>query len=85
VAKDNRKILNSVRFSRDKVFHPGMEDELAAAASPEQLARLTEKGVITGDFKGGKKSTAEVESADGSDKGSGEVEAEKAPSPKGKK
>lgn len=48
MAKDNKTILSSVRFGRDKVFHPGMEDELAKAASAEQIQRLSEKGSITG-------------------------------------
>ncbi len=47
MAKDNRAILGSVRIG-NQVFTTDMADEFEKAATPEQIARLTEKGVIAG-------------------------------------
>jgi hypothetical protein len=47
MAKENPKITGSVRINRT-TFVAGQEEELAKVASPEQLARLQQKGAISG-------------------------------------
>jgi hypothetical protein len=47
MAKDNKKILNAIRF-KDTLYTTGMEDELAAVLSDSQITRLTEKKAIFG-------------------------------------
>lgn len=47
MAKDNRTINSSIRL-KGGVFGAGQEDEFEAAATPAEIARLTERGVITG-------------------------------------
>ena len=49
MAKDNRVIKGAVRVGT-AVFRAGQEDELQEAASPSELKRLLDKGVISGDF-----------------------------------
>jgi hypothetical protein len=61
MAKDNREIVHGIRMpvlqeatgneKVAKVFTPGMEDELAAAMSQEQLDAAVERGDLTGDWK----------------------------------
>lgn len=54
MAKDNRNIVNGVRLGEApnvKLFVDGQEDELAAAATPEQIERLKANGSITGDWQ----------------------------------
>lgn len=41
------EIIGSVRIG-NTTFKAGQEEEFAAAASPAEIARLTEKGVIAG-------------------------------------
>jgi hypothetical protein len=57
MAKDNRKINSAVRFG-GVLYKEGMEDELEAAMTAEQITRLTERGAIEGSFKGAAKATA---------------------------
>lgn len=45
--KETRKIYGTVRTEAG-VFGTGQEDELAAALSPSDVARLTKKGTIEG-------------------------------------
>jgi len=72
MAKDNRVINGAVRVGAT-VFRAGQEDELQEAASPAELKRLAEKGVITGDFlKAGKpKAAAPVETKEADNKEAG--------------
>lgn len=46
--KDAREIYGTVRLSKKGNFTPDMVDELEEAASPEEIERLTEKGLISG-------------------------------------
>lgn len=55
MAKDDRAILSSIRMplgeGKSRVtYGPGMEDELAAAASPEQLRSWLDSGAIAGNW-----------------------------------
>jgi hypothetical protein len=68
MAKDNRKILSAVRLHADRetgtgrtVFRDGMENELAEAASQEQLDGLVKSGALSGDWKAIKKAKAKEE------------------------
>jgi hypothetical protein len=47
MAKSKFEIIGSVRVGRT-LYRSGMEEELQAKASPEQLQRLAEKGVVSG-------------------------------------
>ena len=64
MAKEERTITGTVRTGT-KYFGPTSDaDELAAALSSEQIARLTAKGVISGfDAKADKAKAAEAEEA----------------------
>jgi hypothetical protein len=54
MAKDTRKINQSVRLSKERgVFSSGKEDELEAVASTAEIKSLTERGLIEG-FHGNK-------------------------------
>lgn len=73
MAKDNKKIVGSVRLSGitvgkkrmpGKLFTPGMEDELQAAADVSTIERLTEKGVIAGFSVKAEKAAAKAEETD---------------------
>ena len=47
--KDERKILDTVRLTGGRgTFSAGQEDELEAALTAKEIARLTERGVISG-------------------------------------
>lgn len=72
MAKDNRSINGAVRVGT-LVFKAGQEDELQEAASPSELKRLLDKGVISGDFaKAGKpKAAAPVETKEADNKEAG--------------
>lgn len=53
MAKDDREIVSAVRMPETEAgprvtYKPGMEDELAAVATKEQLDAWLEAGVITG-------------------------------------
>jgi hypothetical protein len=52
MAKDNRKIAGSVRVKGEVVTDA---DDLEKLASPEEIQRLTERGVISGFVKEEKK------------------------------
>jgi hypothetical protein len=60
-------ITRSIRHG-SKVFKPGMEEELASAATPEQLHRLTEMGMISGFEIKSKAAEAKPAAADKSEK-----------------
>jgi len=58
MAKDDREILHGIRFpiqkegrARSQVFKAGMEDELAAAATQEQLDKWVADGDLAGTWK----------------------------------
>jgi hypothetical protein len=51
MAKDNRKIHSGIRHE-GTTYKAGMEDELSEALTQKQLNRLTEKGSISGNWKG---------------------------------
>lgn len=51
MANSDRKILRGVRIGA-KTYTPGMEDELEAALTAEDAARLTEKGHLEGKWSG---------------------------------
>lgn len=48
MAKDKREIYEAVRVSGHGVFVKGQEEELEAVLSSDEVARLTEKGLIGG-------------------------------------
>jgi len=50
MAKDNREVLSAVRIGND-VFTAGQEDEIAAALTPENGARLVEADALRGDWE----------------------------------
>ena len=71
MAKDNRVINGAARIGAT-VFRAGQEDELQEAASPAELKRLADKGVISGDFgKAGKSKAAPVETKEADNKEAG--------------
>jgi hypothetical protein len=59
--KDNREIIHGIRtmlpsaegrrLPQSRTFASGMEDELAAAFTQEQLDTMKERGDITGNWK----------------------------------
>lgn len=60
MAKDNREIVHGIRVIKAKnpkgnaqsvTYASGMEDELAAAFSQEELDAMKERGDITGNWK----------------------------------
>lgn len=64
MAKDNREIVHGIRMlienpnrktATSKTFSSGMEDELAAQFTNQQLKQMKERGDITGDWKSTKK------------------------------
>jgi hypothetical protein len=56
-------INSAVRIGRT-TYTTGQEADLAGAATPEQIARLTEKGAISGNFTtGGKKSVSTTDAS----------------------
>ena len=57
--KDNRAIKSLVRLGGQK-FPAGQEDELAAAATQEQLDYLLERGAIEGTWKSTLKSVGKT-------------------------
>lgn len=66
MAKDNREIVHGIRALRTKnqkgnaqsmTYASGMEDELAAAYSQEELDAMKERGDITGNWKSTKGKT----------------------------
>lgn len=71
MAKDNRTILRGIRLLKREtikgkkkprlvsvIFTDGMEDELAAQYSDEQLTQMLERGDITGEWKSTKVAAA---------------------------
>lgn len=68
MAKDDREILHGIRFpiehegrKKSRLFKSGMEDELAAAATDEQLKLWVEAGYITGTWRSTSKKAAKEE------------------------
>lgn len=66
MAKDNREIVHGIRVmvakeghrvAQSRTFSSGMEDELAAEFSQEQLKAMFERGDITGNWKSTKGKT----------------------------
>ena len=64
MAKDDRRIVRGVRVlaaakgkgnAKSLTYASGMEDELAAAFTQEQLDAMKERGDITGNWKSKKK------------------------------
>lgn len=65
MAKDNREIVHGIRVmvqpasggrvAQSKTFSSGMEDELAAQFTQEELKAMYERGDITGNWKSTKK------------------------------
>lgn len=62
MAKDDREILHGIRFHNDRetkqgrqLYKSGMEDELAAVATDEQLKAWLDSGAIKGTWKSTKK------------------------------
>ena len=65
MAKDNREIIHRIRvmvpsaegrrLPQSKTFTSGMEDELAAAFTQDELKAMFERGDITGNWKSTKK------------------------------
>lgn len=61
MAKDNREIIHGIRalvkkgeggrLAQSMTYGPGMEDELAAAYTDNELKAMFERGDITGNWK----------------------------------
>lgn len=85
--KDNRRIHSAIRHG-STTYKDGMEDELAAAASQEQLERLASRGAISGDWTSAAPAVEAEETAADVEEAEVEVEVEEetveeaAPKPK---